>query len=92
MQIRFKCPECGGQHVTSIPDSATVHMACGNATIRIRLTKGLDVKSDIIRRSEVIDQDKSTPPPAAPPLWGLYEVLRFMVGRPYKKPTKRRRR
>lgn len=58
MQIRFKCPACGRQHVMSMPESAVIHMACpyGNATVKIRVTNGLDVKS------EVVDAMPAAPP------------------------------
>ena len=50
MQIRFKCPACGRQHVMSMPESAVIHMTCAHSgtTIRIRLTSGLDVKSEVV--------------------------------------------
>ena len=50
MQIRFKCPACERQHVMSMPESAVIHMACpyGNATVKIRVTNGLDVKSEVV--------------------------------------------
>lgn len=50
MQIRFKCPACERQHVMSMPESAVIHMTCpyGGATVRIRVTNGLDVKSEVV--------------------------------------------
>ena len=50
MQIRFKCPACEQQHVMSMPESAVIHMTCARsgATIKIRLTNGLDVKSEVV--------------------------------------------
>lgn len=55
MRIRFKCPACGRQHVMSMPESVVIHMTCpyGNATVKIRVTNGLDVRSEVVD-SEVI--------------------------------------
>lgn len=49
MQVRFKCPACGGSHVFDMPET-TIHMVCGTThrTLQLRLTAGGDVKAAIV--------------------------------------------
>ena len=58
MQIRFKCPACDRHHVMDMPET-TIHMTCpyGNATLKLRVTGGGDVKSEIVSQIETTTAD-----------------------------------
>lgn len=49
MNVRFLCPACGGHHVLDMPET-TIHMTCSasNATLRLRLGGGGDVKAEVL--------------------------------------------
>lgn len=54
MLVRFDCPACNGSHSFDMPET-TIHMTCSRThkTIQLRLTKGGDVKSNIIEDGSV---------------------------------------
>ena len=49
MQIRFKCPACGGHHVFDMPET-TIHVTCATTAkvVELRVTAGGDVKSRVV--------------------------------------------
>jgi hypothetical protein len=49
MLVRFDCPACGGSHSFDMPET-TIYMTCAKThkVLRLRLTKGGDVKSEIV--------------------------------------------
>ncbi len=53
MLVRFDCPACGGSHSFDMPET-TIHMTCGRThkALRVRLTKGGDVRTEIVNTSE----------------------------------------
>jgi hypothetical protein len=59
MQIRFKCPACDRHHVMDMPET-TIHMTCpyGNATLKLRVTAGGDVKSEVVSQVETPTAEK----------------------------------
>lgn len=61
MQVRFQCPACKTAHVFDMPET-TIHMTCANTgkTLRLRLTTGGDVKSEIVGADpEEMEEEKS---------------------------------
>ncbi|MCH8147627.1 MAG: hypothetical protein IH987_06470 [Planctomycetes bacterium] len=52
MLVRFDCPACGGSHSFDMPET-TIHMTCSRTrkVIQLRLTKGGDVKSEVVADS-----------------------------------------
>ena len=56
MLIRFDCPACRQSHSFDMPET-TIHMTCSRThkTIRLRVTKGGDVKSQIVDGAETAD-------------------------------------
>ncbi|MCH7993628.1 MAG: hypothetical protein IIB57_04195 [Planctomycetes bacterium] len=52
MLVRFDCPACGGSHSFDMPET-TIHMTCSRTrqVLQLRLTKGGDVKSEVVADS-----------------------------------------
>lgn len=53
MLIRFDCPACERSHSFDMPET-TIHMTCPwtGKCIKIRVTKGGDVKSEVVGNGE----------------------------------------
>ncbi len=49
MLVRFDCPACHRSHVFDMPET-TIHMTCANSAkvLQLRLTKGGDVRAEIV--------------------------------------------
>jgi len=49
MLVRFDCPACHCSHVFDMPET-TIHMTCAKSakTLQLRLTKGGDVRAEIV--------------------------------------------
>ena len=61
MNVRFKCPACNGSHVFDMPET-TIHMTCpqGGAVLKLRLTAGGDVKSEVVEQTTSVDADRES--------------------------------
>ena len=53
MNVRFKCPACDNHHVFDMPET-TIHMTCArtHAVLKLRVTAGGDVKSEIVSQPQ----------------------------------------